>query len=353
MKADAPTPYSANIEITLACNLSCIHCGAFAGRKRADELTLAELDRFFADLAALGGVEACLLGGEPFLRPDWEEVARAAAERGLNVLFITNGFCVDPRLASRVAGLPRVDRVGVSLDGASPLVHDAIRRKPGSFERAWAALLALRDAGLEVGAITTVSRRNLSELPALRDRLRGQSLTWQIQVASLHGRKFDRAEMLGEREFYQVGRLIARCRAEIPVDELPVAGSHDIGYHSDRLGRYGEHPHWPGCAAGVATVGLLSDGRVKGCLSQSEEFVEGTIRTRPFREIWTDPNSFSRNRRFAPELLTGTCAGCVHGATCRAGCADLAFAASGRRYENPYCFHRIEREGGVPVEEIW
>jgi len=192
-----------------------------------------------------------------------------------------------------------------------------------------------------------------AELKALRDRLRGQNLTWQIQVASLHGRKFDRAEMLSEQEFYQVGRFIARCRAEIPVEELPVAGSHDIGYHSDRLGRYGELSDWPGCAAGIATVGLLSDGRVKGCLSQSEEFVEGSIRERPFREIWTDPKAFARNRRFRPDLLTGTCGGCVHGPTCRAGCADLGFAASGRLYENPYCFHRIEREGKVPIEEIW
>jgi len=68
-------PYSVNIELTLACNMRCEHCGSSAGRPRPSELSVEEFDTLFADLKRLGGYEVCLLGGEPFVRPDWYEVA--------------------------------------------------------------------------------------------------------------------------------------------------------------------------------------------------------------------------------------------------------------------------------------
>ena len=64
------------IEITNACNLRCPHCASTSGRARADEMTLAELQGVFRDLASLGCREVTLLGGEFVLRRDWPEVAR-------------------------------------------------------------------------------------------------------------------------------------------------------------------------------------------------------------------------------------------------------------------------------------
>jgi len=345
---DAPRLWAANVELTLACNMRCRHCGAGAGRPRPDELSLDELDTFFEALAALGGQEVCLLGGEPLLHPALEEAVRRAAAHDLDVVLITNGFLVDPERARRLAGLPRLSRIGVSLDGASPVVHDSLRRTKGAFVRAWAALRLLRDAGLEAGAITTVSRRNLGELPALRDLLRGEQLSWQLQIASGHGGSMDRADLVTPAEFYRLGRFIDRCRREIPLAELPVAGSHDVGYFSGCLGPTGELPGWSGCAAGLYTVGVTSDGRVKGCLSQDDSFVAGSLRERSLAEIWNDPGAFPRNRAFTPALLAGGCAGCVHGSVCRAGCSDVAVSATGSPYDNPYCFFRIEQAGQVP-----
>jgi len=337
-------PYSVNVEVTLACNLRCLHCGSTAGHARREELSTDEWRRVFQELAALDGDEVCLLGGEALVRRDWRELCEAVGEAGLGLVLITNGLLVDHDAAAFLASLPCTRRVGVSLDGDDPKVHDYLRGKPGAHASAWSALERLREAGVETGAITTVSRGNLKELPALRDRFLGADITWQIQCASLGGERFEGDMRLSREEFYEVGAFIAACRSEYRPHELPVAGSHDLGYCSSRFGHVGELSEWPGCGAGLYTLGIESNGDVKGCLSQHHDFVEDSVRRRSLTDIWNDPKLFQRNRAFRKEQLEGLCATCEHGEGCRAGCSNVAYTSTGRLFDNPYCFHRIEQE---------
>lgn len=338
---------SVNVELTLACNLRCLHCGSTAGRPRRDELTTAEMLRLVRDLRALGCREMCLLGGEPFLRPDWFRICRAVCTSDMDLVLITNGLRVTPALVAQLRKLPRLDRIGVSLDGATPAVHDRIRGRRGSFDAAWRAIRLLADAGFEVGAITTVSKWNLRDLPNLRDLLLGRNVTWQIQTATPQGGRFDRKLALTPREYYRVGRFLSACRRRYSVDELPVAGAHGVGYCSSVLGPVGELPDWHGCGGGLATLGITSDGGVKPCLSQSDDRLVGNIRDRPLAEIWRDDDLFRRTRRFRIEMLKGFCRDCGHARDCRAGCPHVALAATGSDGDNPFCFHRIETEAAA------
>ncbi|MBN1772703.1 MAG: radical SAM protein [Deltaproteobacteria bacterium] len=335
---------SVNVELTLACNLRCVHCGSTAGRPRPAELTTAEFLRLVRDFRAIGCREMCLLGGEPLLRRDWFEICEAVCAAEMDLVLITNGMLVTPALVERLRRLPRLDRIGVSLDAATPEVHDRIRGRQGSFDAAWRTIRLLVEAGFEVGAITTVSKWNLGELPGLRDLLLGRNVTWQLQTATPQGGRFDRTLALTPREYYRVGRFISECRRRHTVDELPVAGAHGVGYCSSVLGPVGELPDWHGCAGGLATLGITSDGGVKPCLSQPDDRLVGNIRTRPLAEIWADDSLFRRTRRFRLDMLRGFCRDCEHARTCRAGCPNVAIAASGSDGDNPFCFHRIEVE---------
>jgi radical SAM protein with 4Fe4S-binding SPASM domain len=340
-------PYSVNIELTLACNMRCLHCGSTAGKARRGELTREEYGRLFRGLADLGCSEVCLLGGEPFLRKDWYGVAGDAAQAGLKLIFITNGLAVRESVVRKLRRLGAVDRIGVSIDGPTADVHERIRGRKGSFDKAWRTARRLRDSGFETGIITTVSKINLESLGAMKDLIAGQSFTWQIQTAAPQGKRFDRKHVLSPVEFYETGRLISRWRNTIPVEDLPVCGSHDFGYFSKTLTRYAELPDWNGCGAGIYTLGVMSDGRVKGCLCQHDDFIEAHVRERGIEEIWNDERLFARNRRFRIELLEGDCSGCRHGSVCRAGCSNLSYTMTGSTYNNPYCFHRLERLGLV------
>jgi len=346
--AASRVPRTAAMELTLACNARCIHCGSTAGRPRDDELDPAAFASVFADLASLGGEEVCLLGGEPFLHPQWFEIASDAGKRGLGVVFITNGAPVDRTLAKRLAGLPGLARVAVSVDGACAEVHDGIRRRRGSFREATEALSLLQERGVEAGAITTVMRDNLEELPRLRDLLAGRDLGWQVQVAGNAGGRFGEEHFLRPEDFYRVGVFLHETRKAFSVEELPVAGAHDVGYFSSFLEDYGEKPQhfWRGCPAGIEVVGVTSDGGVKACLSLPDAFVEGNVRRRPLADLWRDPDRFARNRRFNPSQLKGFCASCEYGPLCRAGCMELCLSTTGTPWENRFCFHRIETERG-------
>ena len=62
-------------ELTLACTYSCEHCGSRAGKARDGELSTEEALRVAADLAHLGCERVIMIGGEVFLRDDWDVIA--------------------------------------------------------------------------------------------------------------------------------------------------------------------------------------------------------------------------------------------------------------------------------------
>jgi len=242
-------PQFVNIELTLGCNLRCLHCGSTAGKPRNDELERQEWISLVKELTELGCREICILGGEPFLAKDWLYIAQSVCDSGMDLVIITNGWCMDQPLVRKLKTLSRLDRIGVSLDAASPRVHDYIRGRGDSFRRAHNALWMLRDAGFEVGAITSVSKLNLSELPGLRDLLLEQDITWQIQSVVAHGKRWSDQWNLTPEQHYQVAEFISKSRKTSGVDNLPVAGSHCFGYFSERLTGYTEVPVWPGWGA--------------------------------------------------------------------------------------------------------
>src|ERR1043165_9052749 len=70
-------------EITLACDLKCLHCGSRAGRRRPNELSTAECLQVVDHLARLGTREVSLIGGESYLRRDWTEIVSAIRSHGM------------------------------------------------------------------------------------------------------------------------------------------------------------------------------------------------------------------------------------------------------------------------------
>ena len=52
---------------------------------------------------------------------------------------------------------------------------------------------------------------------------------------------------------------------------------------------------WTGCYAGVLTLGIESNGDVKGCSCLPQEFVAGNVRQRSLADIWADESRFAYN----------------------------------------------------------
>lgn len=342
----SPPPWrlrSVCMELTLRCNLRCVHCGSAAGEARKNELALPELIPILDDLRALGAERLVLLGGEPLLHPDWEEIVTMAKAFGLRLSLISNGLAVTHEVAARLAGLG-LDVVGISIDGASDEIHDRLRGAPGARQRAWAAVERLRSAGIPVTIITTVMRPNLAELPLLRDQIAGAGgSVWQIQSANGTGERFLRELLPSPTDLLSVARFVEQTRRTFPTERLAVATGHSIGHHASSVSDYAAAGSWQGCPGGITSLGITSDGSVKPCLSMGDGEIVGNVRSVRLRELWRDPTLFLRNRRFAPGRLRGGCGVCPHGSECKAGCPEMARTATGDVWDNPFCLRQVEK----------
>src|SRR4051812_11193620 len=118
-------PIYAVWEVTLACDLSCRHCGSRAGRARPDELSTAECLDLVHQMAALGVREVTLIGGEAYLREDWLEIVAEIDRVGMTATMTSGGRGIDAARAgaAKQAGLRSVS---ISLDGLES-THDRLR----------------------------------------------------------------------------------------------------------------------------------------------------------------------------------------------------------------------------------
>jgi MoaA/NifB/PqqE/SkfB family radical SAM enzyme len=143
------------------CNCRCLMCDIWRQTTR-DELDPADVAAAVEGWRALGVRRVVLSGGEPLMHGRlWELVAPLHAA-GIGVTLLSTGLL----LARHAEAIGRyVDDVVVSLDGPPP-VHDAIRGRPGTFQRLREGVRALREAapGTFVSARCTLQRANCALL---------------------------------------------------------------------------------------------------------------------------------------------------------------------------------------------
>ena len=327
-------------ELTLQCNLHCIHCGSSAGIPRSHELTLQESRNIINDLACIHTDQVCLMGGEPFLKKEWYQIAKAIKDAGMKLLFISNGYQITSDTLKKLIALEPY-AISTSLDGATPTTHDHIRGVKGSYHNVLKFITHLTTAGLPTTVITTVNKLNFTELPDIKNLLLNKHIAWQIQTAAPEGR-FKKKFALSKEEFYTVGLFIAALRNRYTPKELPVIGAHCFGYHSQHIPYLGLSPHWTGCQAGLSILSIKSNGDITGCLSTPATYIEGNIRKKRLIDIWNDPEAFAYNRKFTPKDLDDHCKECEFGRTCKGGCLGMSTSFTTKPHNDPYCFHTIE-----------
>jgi radical SAM protein with 4Fe4S-binding SPASM domain len=329
-------------EITLKCNLKCSHCGSRAGKCRPDELSTKEALKLCDDLAELGFRGIGLMGGELFLRKDWELISERIKDLGIALSIISNGF-FNPKIIIPKMTKLKVDCFMIGFDGATAKTHDSIRGVSGSFDKAVQNLIAVKKAGLMTGVITTVHRININELPKIRDFIVKEKLDWQIQMATPIGR-FKKKLSLTEEEYYALALFILQTKQNYSSEAFTIAGTHNFGFHSDNINNLSFYPDWAGCVAGKRVLGIQSNGSIKGCLALSDDFIEDNIRNRSIIDIWNDPNSFAFSRRFNEKNLGENCKGCKYSISCKGGCTTRSCTMTNKPHNDPYCFYRIEQK---------
>jgi radical SAM protein with 4Fe4S-binding SPASM domain len=333
-------PFIVGWELTLLCDLRCTHCGSSAGKARADELTTEEALKICEQLPALLVQEVDLTGGEPLLRPDWPVIAARLIELGIPTNVLTNGLHVGADKVARMREIG-ISGVGISLDGLEK-THDFTRDYKGSFSAVLQSIALMQRAGLPLNVITTVNALNLPELPEMFELLRSAGVrTWRLQPVIPMGRVQSHSELrLDSEAILQLGLLIRELKRGAGRDDLAIICSDGLEYVDEQDD--GGRP-WQGCSAGIVSCGIMSNGKVKGCLSLPDEMVEGDLRERSLWDIWFHRDSFAYTRGFSREQLGANCVTCEKGEECKGGCSSNSYCATGRFHNDPFCFYKAHR----------
>ncbi|MBI4802484.1 MAG: radical SAM protein [Elusimicrobia bacterium] len=146
-------PLTATIELTRRCPCRCAHCylPETQGRKKiaaGKELGAAEWNGVFKQLAESGCLFLVFTGGEPLLRPDFAKICAHAGALNFAIRVFTTGFGLTDGLLRKLAET-NVSSFELSLYGRKE-IHDAITRRPGSFETALSAAKKLKAGGFKV-----------------------------------------------------------------------------------------------------------------------------------------------------------------------------------------------------------
>ena len=344
-------------ELTLRCDLACLHCGSRAGKPRQSELTLDEARGVIDQLAQMGTVEITFIGGEAYLYKGWLDIVRYTASAGIRPTLTTGGRNFDARAAegAKEAGLVAVS---VSIDGLED-VHDTLRNVKGSFRAATAALGHARRAGIEAYANTQVNRLNLPQLAPLSEHLLASGIgAWQVQLTGPMGRAADHEGwLLQPYDMLELLPKLAEIADHLRSKGVRLESANNLGYYGPFESKI-RRALWRGCQAGRYTMGIEADGSVKGCPSlPSAPYTGGNVRESSLRDLWDRSAEIRFSRDRDTSELWGYCKTCYYAEECRGGCAWTSHTLLGRRGNMPYCHHRAielaaagKRERLVKVE---
>jgi heme b synthase len=335
-------------EVTRSCNLNCRHCRAAAHNGPYEgELTTEECKKLLDNVASFAKPIIILTGGEPMMRPDIYDIARYGNSLGLRMVMAPCGMMLAEQTCRRLmeAG---IQRISLSIDGATAQSHDSFRRVDGAFNSVMKGIEAARTAGLEFQINTTVTKLNVDELGAIFDlaiKLGAVSFHPFLLVPTGRGKELEEYE-LAPHEYERVLNWIYEHRAASAMTLKPTCAPHYyriLRQREKQAGRsvkpetHGLDAMSKGCLGGQGFAFISHIGVVQMC--GFLDIPAGNIKENglDFRSIWEESDFFRQIRDL--DSYGGRCGYCEYRKVC-GGCRARAYAMTGNYMaEEPFCVY--------------
>ncbi len=333
-------------EVTRECNLACLHCRASAVFEPCpDELTSQEWMGLVDEIVSFSSPILILTGGEPTLRKDIYEIAHYATSKGLRVVLGSNGININKESARRMKDAG-IRRLSISLDGASPEVHDNFRGVEGAFDKAVKGAREAREAGLDFQINTTITRLNLREVPRTLDlaaRLGAVAYHPFLLVPTGRGIQL-KAQEIPAQKYEEILCWFAKIsqKTALPIKVTCAPHYYRVLHQQARkrgktvpVRKHGFDAFTRGCLGGTAFCFISSTGEVQPCGYLETKC--GNVREKSFPEIWRNSKVFNDLRDI--DKYQGKCGRCEFKRIC-GGCRARAFSVNGNYLaEEPYCVY--------------
>jgi heme b synthase len=331
-------------EVTRTCNLSCIHCRAASiDKPYPNEFTTEECLKLLDEVVAFANPIMILTGGEPLLRPDIFEIASYGNNKGLRMVMATNGILIDTETSQSMKE-SGIQRVSISLDGATARSHDRFRRVDGAFAGSLRGIDYLKAAAIDFQINTTITRENLHELPDIHEMVIALGAVAHhifLLVPTGRGKDFKEQEIAAE-DYEQTLHWFYNQSQKVELQLKATCAPHYYRIMRQRAKEsdqevtfktHGMDAMTRGCLGGTGFLFISHVGQVQPCGYLEVDC--GNVRKLPLSEIWRDSKVLKNLRDFSS--YKGKCGICEYRKVC-GGCRARAFEASGDYMEEePLC----------------
>ena len=361
------TPRSVDLLITGKCNLRCKYCSYFSsGAEVEEDLPTEEWLTFFEELNRAMVMDVCLQGGEPLMRPDFQELIQSIVRNGMRFSVLSNGTLITDEMARFLASTGRCNYVQVSIDGSGAETHD-VCRGAGNFDRAVNGLKLLQKHGVPATVRVTIHRGNVRDLENVsRLLLEDFGLdSFGCNSASHLGlcrKNAEQVQLSAEERSLAMKSLVAlshKYNGRITATAGPLAEAQ--GWREMETARDQGLEGFPGrgflvgCGGAFSKIGVLADGMMVPC-TQMPDMVLGRINSDDLTNIWQNHSELNRfrKRREIPLSSFEFCAGCDYVQYCTGNCPATSYTiVHDAWHPSPdSCFRRFLQSGGtLPPEE--
>ncbi len=308
------------IDLTKNCNLTCSFCRQTNEADLPDSMSYDQWLNVISQVSEMDCKMIALAGGEPLMHKDFFSILGLAADKIEEVYVLSNGTLITQKVAKRLAE-NKIKGLQVSLDAFNPALHDKIRGKPGTWEKATNGIRNAIDAGIPVTVRTTVYSENAQEaIPLLEFAHSIGVKTYAIRRVVPTGAGAN-VELLKPDELQTLfTKTLIRAKE---LDMLLSLG--------DPFSRFllNEQPFAEGsiggCSIGLNIIYIAQDGSVLLC--PCLPVYCGDVKQETVRSIWRDAEAFSIARSLRSNL-EGKCGRCEYKFQC-GGCRASAYYLTG------------------------
>ena len=315
------TPLAGSFELTSRCCLNCKMCYIHRNGNDPDAIALEKDTSWWLDIARksqkAGMLILLLTGGEPLLRPDFDEIYLECVKMGLLVSVNTNGMLIDDEKVRLFAENPP-QRLNITLYGASSETYGELCGNAGAYDKVMSALRKLRDAGVNVKinfSMVPYNKKDSSEVYRT-----GKELGFAVQPVSY---MFPPVRSQGEAV-----RMTAEEAAEAQFEwQKNHLGNDDFRKYIENFKNnrnFGEVSYECGekisCRAGLSTFWVTWDGKMTPCGMMTEPSVEIS----DFDAAWKEIRAQRENI-----MLPAECSACEYRKYCDV-CAAVSKAETGK-----------------------
>lgn len=338
-------------EVTRNCNLNCIHCRAAASKgPHHGELDTEACLRLLDQISQVAKPVIILSGGDPLFRSDIFEIVRYGANKGLRMVMSPNGTLITQEKAEQMVEAG-IQRISVSLDGATRQTHDRFRQVEGAFDGALRGIQWTKQAGLDFQINTTITLQNLEELPKI------QELAAHLGAVGHHifllvptGRgKYIVDQGISAKQYEETLNWFYDQSKKVSLQLKATCAPHYYRILRQRARQEGKSVTFQshgldavtrGCLGGTSFCFVSNIGVVQPC-----GFLDvncGNVKETRFPEIWNESEVFKALRDFSK--LKGKCGRCEYRKVC-GGCRARAYEATGDYMaEEPLCLYEPKKE---------